>query len=63
MSELKPCPFCGSAPTRLVEKDVLSVECPRCAFVGFHNHVKFGDLADTLWNSREHETTNEANKG
>ena len=57
MSELKPCPFCGSAPVRLVEKDVLSVECPECVTVGFHNHVRFGDLADTLWNSRE--TNNE----
>jgi hypothetical protein len=61
MSELKPCPFCGSAPTRLVEKDVLSVECPRCVTVGFHNHVRFGCIAESLWNSRsrEHDTNNE----
>jgi hypothetical protein len=59
MSELKPCPFCGSAPTRLVEGDVLSVGCPRCVTVEFHNHVRFGDLADSLWNSREYEVDNE----
>jgi hypothetical protein len=55
-SKSKPCPFCGSIPIRLVERDVLSVECPKCVSVGFHNHVRFGCLADTLWNSREHDS-------
>lgn len=52
MSELLPCPFCGVLPTRRVSNDILMVECPSCASVGFHNHVRFGCQADAEWNTR-----------
>jgi hypothetical protein len=52
MKDLKPCPFCGSLPTRKVVHDRLSVECPNCVSVGFHNHVRLGCLADQQWDNR-----------
>ena len=50
--KLKPCPFCGSEPRRTVKNQRLSVECPQCVSVGFHNHVRLGCLADSQWNER-----------
>jgi phage FluMu protein Com len=47
-----PCPFCGSQPIRVIEQDVLSVDCPNCVSVGFYNHVRFGCMADDQWNTR-----------
>ncbi len=63
MSDLKTCPFCGSLPTRKVVRDRLSVECPNCVSVGFHNHIRLGCLADQQWNNRTedvavHSTSN-----
>jgi hypothetical protein len=51
-SKLKPCPFCGSEPVREIERDILSVHCPRCISIGFHNHIKWGCQADAEWNNR-----------
>ena len=50
--KLKPCPFCGTKPRRTVKGQILSVECPNCVSVGFHNHVRLGCLADSQWNER-----------
>ena len=49
--ELKPCPFCGTTPRRYVSNEILHIECPNC-LVGFHNHVRFGCMADEEWNTR-----------
>lgn len=48
-----PCPFCGSHPVRKVVNNILSVTCPQCVSVGFHNHVRFGCRADAEWNERQ----------
>jgi sarcosine oxidase delta subunit len=50
--ELLKCPFCGEKPIRKVENDILSITCPNCVSVGFHNHVRFGCRADSEWNTR-----------
>ena len=50
--ELKPCPFCRSAPERSVSNDILKIECKACVSVGFHNHVRFGCRAEAEWNNR-----------
>jgi len=50
--KLKPCPFCGEDPIREVRNNILTVHCPQCVSVGFHNHVRLGCLADTQWNNR-----------
>jgi hypothetical protein len=55
MEELKNCPFCGTAPQRCVDHEILHVECPNCVSVGFHNHVRLGCRADSEWNSRVDE--------
>ena len=47
------CPFCGSQPVRKIVNNILSVHCPECVSVGFHNHVKFGCKADSEWNKRQ----------
>ena len=47
---LLPCRRCGADPTRFVKHDILTVECPNCVGVGFHNHVRFGCWADSEWN-------------
>lgn len=49
---LLPCPFCGAFPRRYISNDILSIDCPSCVSVGFHNHVRFGCRADTEWNTR-----------
>ena len=49
---LLPCPFCGTMPVREVSNDILSIYCPNCVSVGFHNHVRFGCRADTERNIR-----------
>ena len=51
-TELLPCPFCGTLPIRQVSQDILSITCPTCVSVGFHNHVRFGCRADSEWNGR-----------
>ena len=52
MTDLKPCPFCGSKPERRVTNNVLHVTCPNCVSIGYHNHVRLGCLADHEWNTR-----------
>ena len=54
--ELKPCPFCGSKPVRRVVMDALHVECPACVSVGFHNHIRLGNIADIEGNTRAGDT-------
>lgn len=49
---LLPCPFCGSIPVRKVSNEILSITCPNCVSIGFHNHIRFGCLADSQWNNR-----------
>lgn len=51
-TELLACPFCGTQPIRKVSNDILSVTCPNCVSIGFHNHVRFGCRADAEWNTR-----------
>jgi len=50
--DLLDCPFCGGRPERGVNNNIVSVKCPRCVSVGFHNHVRFGCQADAKWNER-----------
>ena len=50
--ELKPCPFCGSMPKREIRNDILNITCSECVSIGFHNHVNYGTVADTEWNTR-----------
>ena len=50
--ELKPCPFCGSMPKREIRNDILNITCNECVSIGFHNHVNYGTIADTEWNTR-----------
>ena len=50
--ELKPCPFCGSIPKREIRNDILNITCSECVSIGFHNHVNYGTVADTEWNTR-----------
>lgn len=50
--KLKPCPFCGTTPSREIRNNILSVQCNECVSIGFHNHVNYGTVADTEWNTR-----------
>ena len=50
--KLKPCPFCGSMPKREIRNDILNITCSECVSIGFHNHVNYGTVADTEWNTR-----------
>ena len=52
MMGLKPCPFCGTTPSREIRNNILSVQCNECVSIGFHNHVNYGTVADTEWNTR-----------
>ena len=52
LNDLLPCPFCGTAPQRYVNNDILYINCPICVSVGFHNHVRLGCRADSEWNNR-----------
>lgn len=47
-----PCPFCGNKPVRKIVFNILSVKCPQCVNVGFHNHIYYGCRADAQWNQR-----------
>ena len=50
--ELKPCPFCGAKPKRYVRHEILHIQCPNCVSIGFHNHIRFRCMADTMWQTR-----------
>lgn len=51
MSELKPCPACGSRDVHLLlgDDEVYSVDCGNCAMRGPAEH--FPDFAGAAWNS------------
>jgi hypothetical protein len=47
--KLLPCP-CGGTASRTVSHEVLKIECDKCGRY-FANHVRFGCLADSEWNT------------
>jgi ribosomal protein L37AE/L43A len=48
---LKPCPFCGNKAYRKIENSILTVGCEYCG-IQFHNHVRYGCVADGKWDTR-----------